>query len=231
MQPIKDLAETVRANRQPVTEDNPWLAAERMASSWITACWQAYGEIRDTVTETTFLMTYGSPLLQALVGLGPQEPVLRHVERDLTREAAVERVKAQLEHRFTVGHLPEAVLRALVYIRKAEGVIDERGFTALKMIRAAQPVPKRMSLARFKEVLREQFLLVYLDEERAIQTLPALIGDDPVLRKSGIEVLHEVLAATGTESDEGRRRLARIEALFDVKPKPKKLETAEATHG
>jgi hypothetical protein len=88
-----------------------------------------------------------------------------------------------------------------------------------------------MSLARFKEVLREQFLLVYLDEERAIQTLPALIGDDPVLRKSGIELLHEVLAATGTESDEGRRRLARIEALFDVKPKPKKLETAEATHG
>jgi len=201
-----------------------------MTSSWITACLQAYGEVRDTVTEAMFLTTYGSPLLQALVGLGSQEPVLRHVERDLTREAAVARVKAQLEHRYEVGHLPEAVLRALVYIRRPEGVIDERGFTALKMIRASQPPPKRMSLARFKELLREQFLLVCLDEERAIETLPMLIGHDPVLRKAGLDVLQQVLAASGIESDEGRRRLAHIETLLDIKPKLKKLETVEAAH-
>ena len=231
MQPIKGLAEAVRADRQPVHQDNPWLAAEHIASDWITTCLQAYGEMRDAVTEATFLTTYGSPLLQALVGLGPQQPVVRHVERDLTREAAVERLKARLEHRFTVGHMPEAVLRSLVYIRRPEGVIDERGFTALKMVRAAQPPAKRMSLARFKEVLREQFLLVCLDEERAIETLPVLLGDDPAQRKAGLEVLHRVLAASGVDSDEGKRRLARVEALFDVKPKQKQLETSEAAHG
>jgi len=210
-----------------VHEDNPWLAAERMASSWFTACLQAYGDVRDTVTEATFLSTYGSPLLQALVGLGPQQPVLRHVERDLTREAAVERLRAQLEHRFTVGHMPEATLRALVYIRRPEGVVDERGYNALKMIRAAQPPARRMSLARFKELLREQFLLVCLDEERAIETLPVLIGDDPVLRRSGLDMLHQVLTASGVDSDEGKRRLARVEALFDIKSTAKKRETAE----
>jgi hypothetical protein len=202
-----------------------------MASDWITACLQAYGDVRDAVTEATFLITYGSPLLQALVGLGPQQPVLRHVERDLTREATVERLKARLEHHFTVGHMPEAVLRSLVYIRIAEGVIDERGFAALKMIRAAQPPAKRMSLARFKELLREQFLLVCLDEERAIETLPALLGDDAAQRKTGIDVLHRVLEASGVASEEGKRRLARIEALFDLKPKQKQLQTTEAAHG
>ncbi|MFL5256594.1 MAG: DUF3141 domain-containing protein [Rhodopila sp.] len=231
MQPVKDLAETVRAHRQPVNEDNPWLAAERMASSWITTCLQACGEVRDTMTEAMFLATYGSPLLQAMVGLGPQQPLLRHVERDLTREAAVERLKAQLEHRFAVGHMPEAVLRALVYIRRSEGVVDERGYNALKMIRASQPPTQRMSLARFKELLREQFLLVCLDEERAIETLPVLIGDDPVLRRSGLDVLHHVLDASGIASDEGKRRLARIEALFETRPRAKKLEPTEATHG
>ncbi|WP_239992066.1 DUF3141 domain-containing protein [Rhodopila globiformis] len=230
MQPIKGLAELVRANRQPVHADNPWLAAERMTSDWITACLQASGEVRDAVTEATFLATYGSPLLQALVGLGPQQPVLRHVERDLTREAAVEHLKTRLEHRFTIGHMPEAVLRSLVYIRLPEGVIDERGFTALKMVRAAQPPAQRISLARFKELLREQFLLVCLDEERAIETLPRLLGDDAAQHKTGLDVLHRVLGATGVESEEGKRRLARIEALFDVKPKQKHLETTEAAH-
>jgi hypothetical protein len=127
--------------------------------------------------------------------------------------------------------MPEAVLRSLVYIRKPDGVVDERGYTALKMIRAAQPPVKRMSLARFKELLREQFLLVCLDEERAIATLPALIGEDAAQRKTGIDVLHRVLGAAGVESDEGRRRLARIEALFDARPIPKQLETTEAAHG
>ncbi len=230
MQPVKELAESVRAHRQPVNPDNPWLAAERMASDWITTCLQAYGEVRDAMTEAMFLTAYGSPLLQALVGLGQQAPVLRHVERDLTREAAVERVKARLEHRFSAGHLPEATLRTLVYIRRPDGIVDERGYTAMKMIRAAQPPARRMSLARFKEVLREQFLLVYLDEERAIETLPALLGDDPVQRKAALDALHRVLEASGIGSDEGKRRLARIEALFDVKAKPRKLEPVEAAH-
>ena len=38
MQPIKPLAEMVRANRRPVSEDNPLLAMEKAASSWITTC-------------------------------------------------------------------------------------------------------------------------------------------------------------------------------------------------
>jgi hypothetical protein len=87
-----------------------------------------------------------------------------------------------------------------------------------------------MSLARFKELLREQFLLVCLDEERAIETLPMLIGHDPVLRKAELDILHQVLDASGIESDEGRRRLAHIETLLDIKPKLKKLETVEAAH-
>ena len=78
-------------------------------------------------------------------------------------------MRSELEHRFEVGGLEEAALRALVYIRLPEGSIDERGFAVLKLIRASRPAGKRMSLARFKEMLREQYLLVRLDEERALE--------------------------------------------------------------
>jgi hypothetical protein len=220
MAPVKALAESVRAARQPVAADNPLLELERATSAWITSCLQSYGEFRDTMTEMVFLTTYGSPLLQSLVGLGAQQSASppHHIERDLARETARARMEAELEHRFDVGHVAEAVVRALIYVRLPEGRVDERGFTMLKLIRASQPASKRIGLPRFKEIMREQFLLVRLDEERAVAALPRLLGADAAERKAALDVLHRVLDATGGMSDEGGRRLARIEALFDARP-------------
>ena len=84
------------------------------------------------MTEAVFLNTYGSPLLQALVGLGGQQAAPHRIERDLVREAHEAQLRSELEHRFEVGGLEEAVLRALVYIRLPEGSVDERGFAVLQ---------------------------------------------------------------------------------------------------
>ena len=219
MQPVKVMAESVRAARQPVSDDNPLLAMERAASAWITTCLQTYGEFRDAMTETVFMNTYGSPWLQALVGLGAQGAPHR-AERDLFREASVARLRSELEHRFNVGGPEEAALRALIYIRLPEGSIDERGFSVLKLIRASRPASKRRSLAQFKETVREQYLLVSHDAERAINALPTLLGSDVTARKAMLDDLHRALAARDTLSGEGKRRLAQVEALFDVRREP-----------
>ena len=71
-----------------------------------------------------------------------------------------------------------------------------------------------MSLARFKEMLREQFLLVLLDQKRAVAALPKLLGADAAERGMALDVLHKVLAARGDLSEEGKRRLAEIEATI-----------------
>ena len=144
MQPVQALAESVRAARQPVSEDNPLRAIEKTMSSWVTTYLQTFGEFRDAMTEAVFLNTYGSPLLQALVGLGEPQAAPHRIERDLVREADAARLRSELEHRFDVGGLTEAALRALVYIRLPEGSIDERGFTVLKLIRASRPGAKRI---------------------------------------------------------------------------------------
>ena len=67
------------------------------------------------------------------------------------------RMRAELERRFEVGGLPQAVLRALIYVRLPERSVDERGFTALQAIRAMQPVNDRMSMAELKACLRNSF--------------------------------------------------------------------------
>jgi hypothetical protein len=201
---------------------------EEATSSWITACLRTAGEFRDAMTEAMFLNTYGSPLLHALVGLGPNKAASHRIERDLVREAATARLRSNLEHRFDVGDRTEAALRALIYIRLPEGRIDERGFSVIKLIRDARPADQRISMARLKEIVRDQYLLVCLDEERAIAALPKLLGADATERKAALEALHRVLAASGDLSEEGKRRLDRIEALFDVRAATP--STAEAAH-
>ena len=63
-------SEAVRADRKPVAENNPLLTMERVASTWMSTCWESYRLARDAMTEAMFLATYGSPLLQASLGLG-----------------------------------------------------------------------------------------------------------------------------------------------------------------
>jgi hypothetical protein len=178
VRPVSVLAEAVRADRRPVSTDNPLLAVERMVSGMIADGLEAWGRARDTIHEEMFPNTYASPWLQALVGLLDGASAHRRIERDLAREAIARETAAYLEQRIDQGGLIEAVVRALIYVRLPEGKVDERGFAALKRISSELPPAKRVGFARFKEVVRQQFLILYLDQERAIAAIPELLPDD-----------------------------------------------------
>jgi hypothetical protein len=215
MQPVKALAESVRAARKPVAPDNPLRSLESVASTWITTCWESYRQVRDAMTEFAFLGTYGSPLLQAMVGLGAQTaPAERRIERDLVREADEARMRADLEKRFDVGGLPEAVIRALIYVRLPQHSVDERGFAMLKALRAARPANRRMSMAEVKAAFKEQFMLVRFDEERAMTALPKLLPDDEQARQAALDAIRRVIEARGAPPQEVMGRLERVSRLF-----------------
>ncbi len=219
MSAIKPMAEQVRANREPVGADNPLLAMEKQASSQITAALERWGEMRDRMTEAFFLTTYGSPLLHAMVGLGsPRDETPHGVERDLVREAAAAKLRIALEGRFEEGGIEEAVLRALIYVRRPEGGFDERGYRMLKNIRESRKSNERLSLARFREMLNEQLQLVLLDEERAVVALPKLLETDELDTAAALGALRKLVGAAGALDPEGERRLARVEKLFGAKP-------------
>jgi hypothetical protein len=230
MAPVKALAETVRAARQPVSPDNPLLTMEKMASSWISTWLQAWGNARDMMTEHMFLATYGSPLLQAMVGMATDQPLARRgVERDLLREATEARLRAELANRFESGGLQEAMIRALIYVRLPERSADERGFAVMQAFHQAQPAEQRLSYAQLKEIFTEQFLLLHQDEERAVHALTALLPHEAAQRRAAIAMLRRVVSASGTLSEEGSRRLARVEALFNVADQAKtKGQVADA---
>jgi pimeloyl-ACP methyl ester carboxylesterase len=220
------LAPQVREDRRPAAADNPLLALEKTVSSMITANLENYAALRDAWTEWLFLTTYGSPVLQAALGLEPSAAETgRRIERDLVREADEAQVKAQLEDRFEHGAPIDACIRALIYVRLPEAA-DERGFNLARRLRAAQPEEGRRSAADLKQAVKDQFLLVTYDAERAIQALPQLLPPEPQKRQALWASVQEVVAAPGPLSAEGRRRLNYVETLFGVKgAKPSKEET------
>ena len=73
-------------------------------------------------------------------------------------------------------------MRALLYIRMPEGVVDERGFNLLRRMR--EEAGRGLTLGEFKQLLREQFFMLLLDERRAVEAIPDMLARDPDSRQA-----------------------------------------------
>jgi hypothetical protein len=218
MQSVKAMAAEARARRRPVGADNPFLAWEKAASDWITTCLQSWGEVRDAMTQAAFLNAYGSPLLQAMVGLNADPNVVsRRIGRDLARESAATELHDELEQRFEVGGAEEGALRALVYIRSPSGSADECGYRLSKSMRTSRKASKRLTIDQFRDMLQGQFQLVRMDEERAVKALPKLIHPGEPESDAALEALRQLIAAPGSVKKEEKARVTRIEKLLGAK--------------
>ena len=228
MSPVGSWANSIRVNRQAVSSENPFLRTEQAASDWIVKCLDAFTDTRDAMVEGIFMATYGSPLLQALVGLRADgAETRRHVERELAREATIQRQRAELDRRIEQGSQIEVALRALIYVRSPQQTFDERGFNTLREINSKLPEGERIGLAKFKEMTKEQFLIVVQEPERAVAAIPMLLPASRGERNALLGVIREVANSGGALSDEGKRRLTRIETLFG-EPKLKSLPVGAA---
>jgi hypothetical protein len=224
LRPIADLANAVRANRKPVAKDNSFLAAQEAGSDWIVAMLDRYRDMRDQATEAFFLNLYGSPVLQAMVGLRADLTTARlRIGRDVAREAGEAGSIAASESRIEQGGLVEAGLRALLYIGRSASheAADERVFATLRQLRQRHPESGRLSLGRFKEIVREQYLLLRHDEARALAAIPRLLASDPTKRETVLDAVRQAAEAVGDLPEDAKQRLLRVEAIFrsDV-PRP-----------
>jgi pimeloyl-ACP methyl ester carboxylesterase len=216
--PLASLADTVRARRRPVAEDNPFLAMQKVVAEHIVDALDGYRDLRDQMCETLFMNLYASPILQAMVGLRSDAATSRpRVGRDVLREAAAARAKAEIEAHIARGGPREAALRALIYIGlgRPELAVDQRSFAVLRQMQAEQSESSRITLGQFKEVAREQFLMLHLDPERAVEAIPQLLGPASVEeRAESFAAIRRVIDATGDLSGETEKRLSRMKTMF-----------------
>jgi hypothetical protein len=216
MASVRALASATEENRKPATADNPFLALQKNMSEQIVAGLDAWRDLSETFAERMFLSIYGSPALQAAVGIDPTDarPQRKAGKDPLHRKLVEERI-AELKARIGTGGLRECLVRGMLYVGMPRAAVDERGFEAIRRLRATQDGTKRPTLAEFKAMVREQYFMLLVDPEAAVAAIPDLLPDREVRRKA-LATIRQVLSARGEIVGEVAERLQRIALLLSV---------------
>src|SRR6266852_2737943 len=116
MSVVKSLAEQVSEDRKQVSTDNPFLAFQGQVSKQIVNALDSWRDSQGALSEATFLAVYGSPALQAAVGIDPQSTPSRRQEMSAAHREMLHRRIAELKSRINEGGLREAAIRGLLYV-------------------------------------------------------------------------------------------------------------------
>lgn len=215
MNVVKSAADKIEEDRKPVSKDNPFLAFQEQISKQIVHVLDSWRDQQEALSEAIFLNVYGSPALQAAVGIDPNSAPSRYREMSSEHRALLEKRTAELKSRIGEGGLREAALRALLYVGSARGMVDERSIEALRQVRRDH-AGDRLTLPEFKMLVREQFFMLLLDREGALAAIPKLLPEDVDQRRAAFAAIREVLSASEDITGERASRLERIAGLFNV---------------
>ena len=227
MKGLRPLAAGVSAARRPVAADNPLLALQKQVSDQITTALDSYREARDPLEEQMFFGFYGSPFVQALLGIN-KDTVVRPVpetspEGLAARQAQTVAYAAMLE----TGGFDEALTRAVLYVGAADRALDQRCALALNVARQQL---MHLSLAEFKMLVRDQFFILQLEPERAIEALPSLLPK-PDARKEVLKQVRAIASAGDPLTVAERDRLARLAQALGVPIEKPPAPAASRTDG
>ncbi len=208
-------AEAVRKNRKSAAKDNPFLKAQETFSETVVSVLDKWRDTQEAVSESLFLSIYGSPVLQAAVGVDPKADPSPVPEMSAEHRKLLDARIAELKAGIGSGGLRECSIRALLYVGMTRGMFDERSLEALRRMRREDEA-SRITLSQFKTLVREQFFMLILDQEASLAAIPKMLPENMELRRNAIAAIREVLSAVGEISGETAARLKRVTQLFGV---------------
>ncbi len=212
MQGMQTFAANVTTARSPAAADNPFLALQTHFSDQIIAGLDAYRVARDQMSEQIFFGFYGSPFVQALLGINEDSEVRPAPDKPsatiATRAARADVYAAKLR----TGGFDEALTRAVLYVIAADRGIDQRCAFVLNVARKKL---MHLSIAKFKLVVRDQFFVLQLEPDRALQVLASLVpkADE---RNELLKQVRAIVSADGSTTAAERKRLARVSKLLSM---------------
>jgi hypothetical protein len=186
------------------------LAVQAKVSEQIVTTLDAYRDARDTLQEKTFFGIYGSPFIQALLGI-TRDTVVRPIPETSPEALAARRTRT---HTYTakleIGGFDEALIRAVVYVLAADRRLDQRCALALNAVRQHL---MRLSLAQFKAMVRDQFFVLQLQPDRAIDVLASLVPKADA-RKELLKQVRMIASAGDPLSAAENDRLSRLSKVL-----------------
>jgi len=219
MATVAEAADKIQKARKPAREDNPFVAFQEIISKNIVNLLDRWRDSQEAFSESVFLSVYGSPALQAAVGVEPGQEASPKQEMSFEHRKRLEARIAELKSQIGVGGLGECVIRGLLYVGMARGMVDERSLEALRRARASQ-TDSRLTLTQFKSIVREQFFMLLLEPEASLAAIPQLLPRGEDKRRAGLAAIRDVLSASSEVSGESAKRLDRVTELFGLTAEP-----------
>jgi hypothetical protein len=211
MKGVESLAAEIAAARRPVETSNPYWQIQELVSRQMTAALDGFRNARDQMVEQTFFAIYGSPIVQALVGLRATDDPIRQLPSTSPERIAERQARAEAyAEKLNVGGFDEALVRAAIYVVSAERAVDARCALAMNAVRQQM---MHLSLDSFKTLVRDQFFVYVLERERAIEALGTLIPTAEQ-RQELLAQVTAIVGAAGSLTPAERERWDRLETVL-----------------
>lgn len=215
---LEDVAEQVQKQRKMVNEDNLFWQLQKINSETIVESLDMFRVFSEQMSEMMFFSIYDNPMLQALLGLKASDSSPRRSPgKDPMFRSIVKQKIEELKDSMDKGRPRDAILRAILYVRLPECTPDERGFEMLNQIRKTQA--EDLGVQELKDLIRDQFFMLMIDEEKAIKAIPALIKGHEDKAEQMLEIVRKVVTAKGALSKPLEKRFADVAKFFST---PKK---------
>ncbi|UJX47955.1 DUF3141 domain-containing protein [Xanthobacter sp. YC-JY1] len=212
MKGVEKLAAEVTTARKPVDASNPFVTAQNFWSDQINAALDGWRDVRDRAVEQTFFAVYGSPVLQGMLGLNIQEKVRELPANSPQKEAFRDRKIAEFRARVAEGGFNEALVRASLYVLSVTRAMDE---SAARSLNEARQKLTQLSLPEFKTLVRDQFYILLLERETAVEAIAHLVTG-PGQRQELVNTVAGVATADGAYTPGERVLVERLADLLGV---------------
>ena len=227
MKGVGKLAQDVREARKPSSENNPFLAVQKLWSDQMNASLDAFRDARDKAVEHAFFSFYGSPLVQGLYGMNTGEKVRELPPVSPEKLEARKRGVAMLDAKVGEGGFNEALMRSVLFVLSAERTLDERSAAALNEVRQRL---MGLSLEDFKTLVRQQYYILLLNKHhsKALDALTVLLPDTGQ-RQDLLQAVGAIVGANGGLSSLESQHLAKLADILDVAAPQTPSQTARLT--
>ncbi len=173
MKSIEKQADAVRAERSPVSEDNPFRQMESLWGEMVETAWDSYRDIRETMIEMTFLNTYLSPWAMLYASKRNQERANPSPEQ----MGKMPEVQASLRH-MAHGDLNTALVRTMILVSQMTPSVHLSNLSKALEELSRRKYFDTLSAEALQELIREQTIICKFDQEGALKTLPGLLKSD-----------------------------------------------------
>lgn len=207
MWPVAFLEPMLKGSRKPAREDNPFSRQEKKASRMTGAMLDLYRDLRDAWNEAMFFQIYAPMLVVGMVD----------ADKDQYSQPAVDVRNLPLV-RDTLGAIEkggyiEAIARIGALLEKeGSGEISFDMLQTRKDLAENIKVVKGLTEDEKRRIKNEQAIMVEFEPERALETLPLLLGK--ARDRSSATALLDMVVAKAKLNSRQRKMLERIRAIL-----------------